>query len=77
MNRTSARRDFLKWIGAGLAAAATGAITAEAAQKASQAGSTNPLYFDVRTYGTKGDGKTIDTTAINAAIQAAVDVADC
>jgi polygalacturonase len=71
MNTTSARREFLKWSGAGLAAAATGAIPAEAAQQARQAGSPVPFYFDVRAFGATGDGKSIDTPAINAAIEAA------
>jgi polygalacturonase len=33
-----------------------------------------PVYFDVRRYGAKGDGTTIDTPAINAAIDAAANV---
>jgi polygalacturonase len=74
MKNTSARRDFLKWSGAGLAAAATGAIPAVAAQQAQQSGSRIPLYFDVHAFGAKGDGKTIDSPAINAAIDAAAAV---
>ena len=30
-----------------------------------------PLFFDVRSFGATGDGKTVDSTAINAAIEAA------
>src|SRR6266567_1885831 len=33
-----------------------------------------PMYFDVRRYGAKGDGTTIDSPAINAAIDAAANV---
>ena len=31
----------------------------------------NPIYYDVKTYGATGDGKTVDTKAINDAIDAA------
>ena len=34
-------------------------------------GQTTPLMFDVREFGAKGDGKTLDTGAINKAIEAA------
>jgi polygalacturonase len=73
MNPRSARRDFLKWSGAGLAAAAAGAFPS-AAQENKQAGQLIPPLFDVRTYGAKGNGKTIDSPAINAAIAAAAAV---
>lgn len=71
MNETLARREFLKWTGAGLAAIAGGAFPAEAAQLAKGGKSTVPMYFDVRNFGARGDGRTTDTTAINAAVLAA------
>lgn len=52
------RRDFLKMAGAG---AAAGAMRAE----------DFPGTFDLRAYGAKGDGKKLDTDAINKAIDAA------
>jgi len=68
------RRDFLKLTGAGIAgsALATGA-TVEAAPARTMA-KTDPAgrdTLDVRTLGAAGDGKTVDTPAINRAIEAA------
>lgn len=65
---SSARRDLLKFGGMGLAAAAA-TLPAYAATKLS--GHANSGIFDVRTYGATGDGKTVDTPAINRAIEAA------
>jgi polygalacturonase len=68
----SARRELLRFGGIGLAAAATTAMPAAyaAAQR-----SPNPLavqsIFDIRTYGALGDGKAVDSPAINKAIEAA------
>ncbi len=54
----------------GLAAAAATAVpSAYAAQKPSA--HTTPTLFDIRTYGAVGDGKTVDSPAINKAIEAA------
>jgi polygalacturonase len=65
----SARRDLLKFGGIGLAAAAaTLPASAYAATKPSHA---NSIVFDVRAYGATGDGKTVDTPAINRTIEAA------
>ncbi len=68
------RRDFLKLAGTGLAGAATSAVIAPGAR----ADVTAPIpaagtsgVYDVRTYGATGDGKTIDSPAINKAIEAA------
>ncbi len=68
------RRDFLKLAGTGLAGAATSAVIAPGAR----ADVTAPIpaagtsgVFDVRTYGAIGDGKTIDSPAINKAIETA------
>ena len=55
-----ARRDFLKLAGLGVGMGVTGAAFA--------APSGN---FDVRTFGAAGDGKALDTAAINKAIDAA------
>jgi polygalacturonase len=66
------RRDFLKLAGLSMAGGATsllntqGAFAAPAEKRAS-------LYYDVRSFGAKGDGVTIDSPAINAAIDAAAD----
>jgi polygalacturonase len=64
-----ARREMLKFGGIGLAASAA-ALPAFAAAKSSGISKT-PLLFDVRMYGATGDGKTVDTPAINKAIEAA------
>jgi polygalacturonase len=55
---TNLRRDFLRLAGACLAA---GAFTLKA----------TAANFDVRTFGATGDGKTLDTAAINKTIDAA------
>ena len=54
----------------GLAASAAYAIPALAASKKAATPAMSPLMFDVRTFGATGDGKTIDSPAINAAIEA-------
>src|SRR5438309_4322859 len=68
----SARRDLLKFSGIGLAASAAAAVPALAQRRAEIASAnTSPMFFDVRTFGAKGDGKAVDTPAINKAIEAA------
>lgn len=65
----SARRELLKLGGMGLAAAATTVPSAYAATKSHL--KTMPNLFDIRTYGAVGDGKAVDSPAINKAIEAA------
>jgi len=65
----SVRRDLLRLGGIGLAAAATGAHP-KAYGANTQAGS-KTAHFDIRNYGAVGDGKAVDTPAINKAIEAA------
>ena len=68
----SARRDLLKIGSMGLAASAAAALPAfGAAQSTGAAGSATPTFFDVRAFGATGDGKTVDSPAINRAIEAA------
>jgi polygalacturonase len=68
----SARRELLKFSGMGLAAAAAAAVPATAyAAPRSSAGFPAGAIFDIRTYGAVGDGKTVDSPAINKAIEAA------
>ena len=68
----SARRDLLKLSGMGLAASAAAALPASAAaQSTGAAGSATPMFFDVRAFGATGDGRTVDSPAINKAIEAA------
>ncbi len=69
------RRDFLRLAGLGVATGA-GTLIATSAEGTAQRGTARPgekaaLFFDVRTYGAVGDGKKIDSPAINAAIDAA------
>jgi polygalacturonase len=67
----SARRELLRLSSYGLAASAVSAIPALAAPKKAATPAMPPITFDVRTYGATGDGKTVDSPAINAAIEAA------
>ena len=68
----TARRELLKLGGLGLAAAPAGYIAAQ--DRAHSAATTShvltPMFYDVRTYGATGDGKTYDTAAFNQAIAA-------
>ncbi|WP_263373155.1 rhamnogalacturonidase [Granulicella aggregans] len=76
----SARRDLLRLSSLGLAAALPpvahaaarqNAPHAAARQNAPHAATDLASLFDIRTYGAVGDGKALDTNAINAAIAAA------
>ena len=67
----SARRDLLRLSSMGLAASAVSAIPALAARKKAAGPTPSPLMFDVRAFGAVGDGKAVDSPAINAAIEAA------
>jgi polygalacturonase len=68
----SLRRDFLRTGGMGVAAAAIPmASLAASAQEAAGIATGASGIFDVRKYGAKGDGKTLDTDAVNRSIEAA------
>ncbi len=75
-NFSSMRRDFLRTGGIGVAAAAIPAVSfAAAAQEGTGAAAAQTqAIFDVRKYGATGDGKTLDTAAVNRAIEAAASV---
>jgi len=70
MSSDNLRRNFLRYAGAGIAGAAV-AVTADQGVVHAAASSPAAGSFDVRTFGATGDGKTIDTSAINKAIDAA------
>jgi polygalacturonase len=71
-NFNSMRRDFLRTGSFGMAAAAIpGVGLAGAAQDGDAAVAAHREIFDVRTFGATGDGKTLDTEAVNRAIEAA------
>src|SRR5215510_13772929 len=63
------RRNFLQLTTAGLAAGTLG--PAQRLWALGPASGQTSTIFDVRTFGAKGDGKTIDTPAINKAIETA------
>ena len=66
------RRDFLKLTGAGIAGSALGAATTvQPASAKAKTGSASGGTLDVRAFGATGDGKTLDTPAVNKAIDAA------
>jgi len=67
----SARRELLKLGGMGLAAAAATAVPSAYAAPRSSGTAPAGAFFDIRSYGAVGDGKTIDSPAINKAIEAA------
>lgn len=64
----SRRRDLLKLSPFALAAAAVPALGANTKPNSP---ASLALLFDVRTYGASGNGKTVDTSAVNKAIEAA------
>ena len=64
----TARRDFLRLSGVGLAGAA---LPSRPAQAQTTSAVPNCGTYDVKSFGARGDGKTIDTPAINRAIEAA------
>ena len=77
---TKARREFLKFAGGSVAGAAAfaapaaiDAFAATGTQNSAKDETPSPGVgmFDVRAFGAKGDGTTIDTPAINRAIEAA------
>jgi polygalacturonase len=70
-NFSSARRDLLKLSSMSLAASAVPAFAAAAAAPKKETTAITPLMFDVRAFGATGDGKTVDSPAINKAIEAA------
>ncbi len=67
------RREFIQLAGAGIAGAAATTVLSPGAhaQAAPLPGAGTNTVFDVKTYGAKGDGSSIDTSAINKAIEAA------
>jgi polygalacturonase len=65
----SVRRDLLRVGSLGMAGAALPALASAAGKDKSPAAA--PIVFNVRQYGAIGDGKTLDTDAVNRAIAAA------
>lgn len=65
------RREILRMSALGLGAVVASALPEAHAASHSRAAATEHGLFDVRTYGAVGDGKTVDSPAINKAIEAA------
>jgi len=65
MNTNLDRRDLLRWAGTGGAALAALSVVRAEPNAAKSA-----VFYNVREFGAKGDGKALDTTAIQAAINA-------
>ena len=67
------RREFLRTGSFGVAGAAIPSLTFGAAgTPGAESAAAAPGIFDIRSYGATGDGKTLDTDAINRAIDATV-----
>jgi len=64
------RRSFVKKAGAAMASAAFVALPERGAAQSANAPA-RPATYDVTAFGAKGDGKTLDTAAVNHAIEAA------
>jgi polygalacturonase len=66
------RRDFLKMAGLGAAGSASAMLANGAPVQVADGGhGYQPAFFDVRQFGAKGDGKNLDSAAINQAIDVA------
>jgi polygalacturonase len=65
------RRDFLKLASTGMAGATAGISLGGQAQTVNMPGAGTNAVLDVKAYGARGDGASIDTAAINKAIEAA------
>jgi polygalacturonase len=65
------RRRFLKLTGVGLAGSAFAAAPTAHAVPASSSAASSGEAFHVRAFGASGDGKTLDTEAVNKAIESA------
>src|SRR5580704_7852265 len=67
----SARRELLRFGGIGFAAAAATTMPAAFAAPKTKASAATLGIFDIRTFGAVGDGKAVDSPAINKTIEAA------
>ena len=66
------RRDIVAWAGSSIAAVTLPTIASASSSSSKQAGVVPAAgFFNVRSYGATGDGKTLDSPAINRAIDAA------
>ncbi len=70
--KSDTRRDFFRLASAGVTGAALGVAGASVPASAQTTAAAGTGAWSVRDFGATGDGKTIDTAAINRAIEAAV-----